>query len=194
MENASGQATILLRQMEEGDRSAAEDLLVLLYAELKGIAARAMNQERASHTLGPTALVHEAWMRLVPSQKTPSRIEGREHFVRIAAKAMRQVLVDHARARGAVKRGRNYQAVPLDDVLASFEERDLDLLALDDALGKMAEMDPELSRLVELRFFAGLTIDETASILDMGTATVERRWRVARMWLRRELQVEDDGA
>jgi RNA polymerase sigma-70 factor (ECF subfamily) len=176
--------------MEEGDESAGEDLLALLYVELRGIANRAMSRERAGHTLEPTALVHEAWLRLLSAEEASPRFEGREHFVRIAARAMRRVLVDHARARGAEKRGRAWEAVPLDDVMATFEEREVDLLALDEALERMGQIDEGLARLVELRFFAGLKIDETADVLGVGTATVERHWRVARMWLRRELQGE----
>ncbi|MDA1264295.1 MAG: sigma-70 family RNA polymerase sigma factor [Planctomycetota bacterium] len=181
-----GQATRLLRRVEGGDLAASEELLALLYGELRGLAAQAMGRERVSHTLQPTALVHEAWMRLLGAG-APTHFEGREHFVALAAKAMRRVLVDHARGRGAEKRGRDWTPVPLDSVLAGFEERRLDLIAVDAALEKLGELDPELARLVELRFFAGLTIAETASLLGVSTPTVERHWRVARMWLRREM-------
>ena len=189
----TGQATRLLRRMEEGDERAGEELLALLYGELRGIAAHAMGRERAGHTLEPTALVHEAWMRLLAGEEGAPRFVGREHFVRVAARAMRRVLVDHARARGAEKRGRDWQPAPLDEVVASIEARDVDLLALDEALERLHDMDPELARLVELRFFAGLSIAETAGVLEVGTATVERHWRVARMWLRRELSGDTQG-
>lgn len=173
--------------MEEGDAVASEELLNLLYGELRQMAARCMGRERTSHTLQPTALIHEAWIRLLPGQEESQSWTSREHFVRVAARAMRRVLVDHARARGAEKRGRDWRPVPLDAVVASLEERNVDLLALDDALGRLARMDDHLARLVELRFFAGLTIAETARVLGVSTPTVERHWRTARIWLRREL-------
>ena len=178
--------TRLLERATSGDRAAAEELLPLLYGELKGVAVRSMRSERADHTLQPTALVHEAWLRLVGGGGAP-RFESRRHFVRLAARAMRNVLVDHARARQAQKRGEGQEAASLDAVLAGFEEQHLDLLALHEALERLQEIDAPLARLVELRFFAGLTIEETARALELSTPTVERHWRVARMWLRREL-------
>lgn len=187
MDDVVGQATRLLRRMEAGDDTASEELLSLLYTELREQAARCMGGERVGHTLEPTALVHEAWLRLLAEGDEPRRFDDRGHFVRVAARAMRRVLVDHARGRAAEKRGRDWQPVPLDGVLAGFEERHLDLLALDEALERLAAMDPELARLVELRFFAGLTIAQTAGVLGVSTPTVERQWRVARMWLRRDL-------
>ena len=145
-----------------------------------------MQGERTGHTLQPTALVHEAFLRLVPEGGAP-QLEGRAHFLRVAARAMRRILVDHARARDADKRGGGRRPVALDDVLEAFAERDLDVLELSDAVEKLGAVDPELARLVELRFFAGLTIAETAAALGVSTPTVERHWRVARLWLAREL-------
>ena len=186
---ASSEATRLLERLSAGDAEAAGELLPLLYAELRRVAGRAMGSERADHTLQPTALVHEAYLRLVGSEV---RFESRAHFVRVAARAMRNVLVDHARARAAQKRGDGHERVPLDDVLAAYEERQLDVVTLHDAVERLLEIDEDLGRLVELRYFAGLTIEETARVLDVSTATVERSWRVARLWLRRELGAGED--
>ena len=189
--DAAGEATLLLRRLSSGDADASGDLLHLLYRELKRIASRQMGAERGDHTLQPTALVHEAWMRLFEHESP--EWQGRGHFLRLASRAMRRVLVDHARSRAADKRGGGAGRVALDDVLAEFEERRIDVLALDEALERLAKMDPQLARIVEARFFAGLTIEETASTLECGTATVERGWRVARMWLSSELREESGG-
>ena len=188
MTHESGQVTGLLHRLGDGDESAGEELLGILYGELRRLAGHAMARERVEHTLGPTALVHAVWMRLLSDGERTPEFEGREHFMRLAARAMRRVLVDHARARNASKRGGEYRSQPLDEVVATLEERAPDLLALDDALAKLEESDPDLARLVELRFFAGLSIAETAAALGLSTATVERHWRVARMWLRRYLE------
>lgn len=182
--------TRLLEQASAGDRQASERLLPLVYAELRRQAERAMGAERADHTLQPTALVHEAYLRLIG---TPTRWESRGHFVRVAARAMRNILVDHARARRAQKRGEGHERTALDGVLATYEERQLDVLVLHEALERLLLLDEPLGRLVELRFFAGLSIEETARVLGSSPATVERHWRVARMWLRRELGSEAAG-
>ena len=178
--------TRLLQRISAGDARAGDELLPLLYQELKSVAAACMDRERPNHTLQPTALVHEAWMRVIGAREGPTW-SGRDHFVRAAACAMRHVLVDHARARAAQKRGNGGRVLPLDSVMASFEERQLDVLALDEALERLTAMDEQLGRIVELRFFAGLTIPETARVLGVSTPTVERGWRVARLWLRNEL-------
>jgi RNA polymerase sigma factor (TIGR02999 family) len=154
------------------------------YARLLQLARRYMARSAPEDTLQPTALVHEAWMRVRSAGDDPDRFNGREHFVSSAAQAMRHILVDHARARSAQKRGAGRAGLPLDHVLASFEERALDVVALDDALSELTAMDPELGRIVELRFFAGLTIGATAQAIGVSKPTIERRWRVARMWLR----------
>jgi RNA polymerase sigma factor (TIGR02999 family) len=189
MKGDPGEATQLLQRMEEGDAEAAGELLPILYEELRAIAHRYMQGERTGHTLQPTAVVNEAYVRLFEGED--QRWESRAHFVGVAARAMRNVLVDHARARKAQKRGGDHKRQALDCVLAHYEENQLDPLALHEALERLAAMDPELARLVELRFFAGLTIEETAPVLGVSTPTVERRWRVARMWLRKELPPEE---
>ena len=176
------QATQLLQRMSGGDEQAANELLPILYEELRNVAERFMSRERNDHTLQPTALVHEAYLKLVDEPHQPEW-ENRAHFVRFAARAMRNVLVDHARAKKTAKRGEGLRKVPLDEVLAAFEERSLDVLALDEALEVLFAMDEQLARVVELRYFAGLTIAETAQVLGVSTPTVERAWRVARLWL-----------
>ncbi len=158
--------------------------LDLLYDELRRVAGALMARERTAHTLQPTALVSEAWLRLAGSQ---GELNGKEHFLGLAARAMRRVLVDHARARGRLKRGGDVDEVPLDTALAWYEERRIDVLAVDEALERLRGIDPELVELVELRFFAGLTLDETAAALGNSVATVERGWKVARLWLARDL-------
>jgi len=178
----SSQATLLLRRYGEGDRAAADALLPLLYEELRRIAGAQMGRERADHTLQPTALVHEAWMRLVDS---PARdLSSRQHFLSLAARVMRRVLVDHAREHDAMKRGGGRTEVTLDGAVALYETHSLDLLALDEALCKLAEMDAPLARLVELRFFAGLTNEEVAAVEGSSLRSVERGWSTARAFLR----------
>lgn len=179
-------ATVLLQRMARGDERAAHELLPLIYGELQGIARRVMGDRAGAQTLQPTALVHEAWLKLVDSE-SGAAFEGRSHFLGLAAKAMRSVLVDHARRRGAEKRGGTRERVPLDSVVDLFEEHSTDLVALDEALTRFSAVDPELARIVELRFFGGLSVVETATTLDVGEATVVRGWRVARMWLQRAL-------
>lgn len=183
--------TQLLAAWGAGDREALDALLPAVYAELRRQAQRALRREAAGHTLQPTALVHEAYLRLVSQQ--PVRLESRAQFFGIAARCMRQVLVDAARTRQAAKRGGGAQAVTLSAVDAAGAgasagaDDDVDVLALEEALERLAAMDPEQARLVELRYFAGLTLDETAAALGVSTATVSREWAVARRWLRREL-------
>jgi len=181
-----GEATRLLQRLSEGDQEAENELLPLLYQELLRLAGRFMGGERSDHTLQPTALVHEAYLRLMEGEG-PHRWQDKTHFVRVAARAMRNVLVDHARARRTTKRGGGDKPVSLDEVLVFFEEQQLDVVELNDVLEKLMEIDEELGRVVELRFFVGLTIPEIADTLGLSVPTVERRWRVARMYLRREL-------
>jgi RNA polymerase sigma factor (TIGR02999 family) len=183
--------TRLLSAWGSGDRGALDALLPAVYAELRRQAERVLRREASGHTLQPTALVHEAWLRLV--EQRPGGLEGRAHFVAVAARCMRQVLVDAARARRADKRGGGVQAVTLDPqadlpVHAAADEAGLDVLALDEALQRLAVIDPQQARLVELRYFVGLTLDETATALGVSAATVSREWAVARRWLRRELE------
>lgn len=177
-----GQATRLLERISDGDDSAAEELAPLLYDELRDVAAACMARQRDSHTLQPTALVHEAWLRIVTGAGD-QRYSNRTHFVRAAARTMRHVLVDHARARSARKRDAGRSDLPLDAVLADFERRSIDVLALSDALERLGEIDEQLARIVELRFFAGRTVEEAAEVLGISVRTVHRGWSVARLWL-----------
>lgn len=187
--------TGLLTAWGAGDRAALDALLPLVYDELRRQARAALRREGAGHTLQPTALVHEAYLRLadVRSQGRPGPWRSRGEFFGIAARCMRQVLVDAARTRQAAKRGGGVHAVTLGDADAvatdpgSGEIAGVDVLALDAALERLAALDPEQARLVELRYFAGLTIADTAAALGVSAATVSREWSVARRWLRREL-------
>ena len=190
--------TGLLVAWSEGDSSALGTLLPVVYAELRRQARRALRREAPGHTLQPTALVHEAYLRLV--DQPPGRWQGRAHFYSVAARCMRQVLVDAARTRRAAKRGGGARPITLDDVeglatpAAGSEAAGDDVLALDAALVRLAALDPEQARLVELRYFAGLTLDDTAATLGISPATVSREWTVARRWLRRELDRKRDPA
>jgi len=178
--------TVLLQAWGRGDRSALDALLPLVYEELRRNAARHLRHQPVGHTLQATELVHEAFLRLVHQPAVDW--QGRGQFYAVAAKAMRSILVDHARARGALKRGRGGQPVTLgaaDEALGT--QPAIDVLELDAALGRLATLDPEQGRLVELRYFAGLSIEETAEVLGTSPATVKRQWRVARAWLNREL-------
>jgi RNA polymerase sigma factor (TIGR02999 family) len=185
-----GEVTRLLHDLQEGDEGAGERLAALVYAELREVAARHLRAERPDHTLTPTALVHEAYLRLAGQQETAW--QSRAHFFAMAARAMRRILVDHARARRAAKRSGG-ERVPLDDasdVIAGADDaqaRAIDLVALDDALARLTALDPRQARVVELRYFAGLEIEEVAELLGVSGMTVKRDWRLARAWLFREL-------
>ena len=184
--------TGLLIAWNEGDRAALDALLRVVYAELRRQARRALRREAAGHTLQPTALVHEAYLRLVDQR--PIQWQNRAHFFRVAARCMRQVLVDAARTRRAAKRGRGAHTVTLDDAegvaagsSAGVENAGVEVLALEEALVRLAALDPGQAQLVELRYFGGLTLDDTAATLGVSPATVSREWTVTRRWLRREL-------
>jgi RNA polymerase sigma factor (TIGR02999 family) len=182
--------TQLLLAWGAGDRSAGDRLLPAVYAELRRQAARAMRREPTEHTLQATALVHEAYLRLVDQRRVVW--QNRAHFFGVAAQLMRRILVDHARARHAAKRGGAAQQLTLHDADAaavSGEER-VDVLALHEALERLAALDAVQARLVELRYFGGLNIEETAQALDVSPATVKREWAIARAWLRRELSAQ----
>jgi RNA polymerase sigma-70 factor (ECF subfamily) len=170
----------------EGDRQSVDSLLPIVYQELRRLAASYLRRERPGQTLQPTALVHEAYLRLMKDK--PGRWQNRAHFCAIAAHSMRQILIERARARGAQKRGGIRQRVTLDDALVAGGERSIDLVALDQALERLAAFDPDQARLVELRFFGGLTIEETADAMDISPATVKRHWIVACAGLARELE------
>jgi RNA polymerase sigma factor (TIGR02999 family) len=182
---SSGEVTILLAEARKGNREAFDRLVPLVYGELREIAARYLRQERSLQTLQPTALVHEAYMRLV--EHPAHNWQNRAHFLAIAALQMRRILVDRARARLANKRGGEMTRVEFEEALAVPEDRDEMLLDLDAALDGLHKRDPHLARLVELRYFGGLTIKETAEVLGVSDATVERDWAIARAWLKREL-------
>ncbi len=163
-----------------------DSLLPIVYQELRRLAAGYLRRERPGQTLQPTALVHEAYLRLMKDR--PGRWQNRAHFCAIAAHSMRQILIERARARGAAKRGGARQRITLDEGLVAGGDRSIDLIALDEALQRLAELDPDQARLVELRFFGGLTVEETAEALDISPATVKRHWTVAKAWLSRELE------
>jgi len=180
-----GEVTALLRDWSGGDQRALERLIPLVYRELRKLAASYLRGERSDHTLQPTALVHEAYLRLVDQRGVDWR--NRAHFFGIAARMMRRVLVDHARRRLAAKRdGAAYRISGSGDPIEP--ERDPDVLALDLALDGLEALDPRQARIVELRFFGGLTVEETAEVTGISTATVKREWQTARAWLARELR------
>jgi len=176
----------LLDALGRGERAAFDELLPLVYDELHGLAVSAMRRAPPGHTLQPTALLHEALARLVAGDA--GRFESRDHFLAVAARAMRSVLVDHARARGSTKRRAAGERVELLDCVAGYEERQLDLLMLDEAVQRLASFDPHLERVVELLFFAGLTAAEAARVLGCSSRTVERDWRAAKAFLRAALE------
>lgn len=184
----SGDQTIsrLIAESAAGDPAAAAALVPVVYEELRRVAASALRRERADHTLQPTALVHEAFLRLADVPAAQWRDRG--HFVAIAARVMRQVLVDHARGRNALKRGSAEVRVPLEGIdVPATGAADIDLVALDDALERLARLDERQARIVELRFFGGLTVEETAAVIGASERTVKRDWQMSRAWLKREL-------
>jgi RNA polymerase sigma factor (TIGR02999 family) len=186
--NGPRDVTGLLSAIREGDRSGLEQLIPVVYEELRDLAAHYIRRERPDHTLQPTALVHEAYMRLAGHvEQHGADWRDRAHFFGVAARVMRQVLVDHARAHQAAKRGSGQARVTLSEDLRIVEEETVDLLALDVALTRLAALDADQARLVELRFFAGLTVEETAEVVGRSPTSVKREWRVARAWLHREL-------
>ena len=182
---APGEVTALLHDWSGGDRQALERLMPLVYDELRRLAASYLRSERRDHTLQPTALVHEAYLRLV-DQRIPDW-KNRAHFFGIAAHMMRRILVDHARRRLAAKRSGGSVRLDLEVSADDWSGRGAELLTLDAALTKLESLDPDQVRIVEMRYFGGLTIEETAEAAKISTATVKREWRTARAWLRREI-------
>jgi RNA polymerase sigma-70 factor (ECF subfamily) len=180
--------TLLLQEMTEGDEMAPEVLLPLVYDELKKLARGYMRNERESHTLQTTALVHEAYVRLVDWKNADW--QNRAHFFAVAAQMMRKILVDYARQAKAEKRGGGVQKIAIDDAITFAAERDLDLFALDEALTTLEAIDPRQSQIIELRFFGGLTIDETAEVMKLSPATIASEWMMARTWLHSRLKGE----
>lgn len=183
--DAPADVTALLHRASEGDSRAADELLPLVYGKLRMLAAELMSRERVDHTLQPTALVHEAYLKLIDQSR--AQWQDRAHFFSVAAQALRRILVDHARRHAAAKRGGVCRRLQLDEGLIAAYEQTVDLLALDDALSRLTRRDGQRARVVELRFFGGLTVDEAARVLGISSRTVERQWRYARAWLYREL-------
>lgn len=184
----SDQATVLLQRMSDGDAEAGRELLPLLYDELRALAGRQFRGQRADHTLQPTALVNEAFVRLLG--RSAGGWADRKHFFAVAATAMRQILVNHARDKAARKRGGGADAVALEEGLAGAPgpaASPVDVIALHEALEKLEAIDARKRRVVELRFFAGLTVEEIADVLELSKTTIESEWRVARAWLAAEL-------
>jgi RNA polymerase sigma factor (TIGR02999 family) len=177
--------TELLVQWRAGDERALESLIPLVYSELRSLAHYYLRQERADHTLQSTALVHEAYVRLVGKQ--PPSIQNRSHFFGVAARLMREILVDYARNQRAAKRGGGAPVLALDEIESVAQRVDVDLLLLDDALTELARLDERQSRIVELRYFSGLSIEETSEVLGISPTTVSREWTTARAWLYREI-------
>jgi RNA polymerase sigma factor (TIGR02999 family) len=188
MPSNPGEVTQLLAQIHAGNREAEDRLIPLVYAELRRLAAHYLRGERHDHTLQPTALVHEAYLRLTRMQEIDW--QSRSHFFATAATLMRRILVDHARAQRAEKREGFREAVSLDDALVVSPSRSVDLVALDEALEKLAKIDARRSRIVELRFFGGLSEEETAHVLGISARTVKRDWRVAKAWLYNEVSCQ----
>jgi RNA polymerase sigma-70 factor, ECF subfamily len=187
---SSQEITQLLLAWSDGDQAALEKLTPLVYAELRRLAKGYMFGERPGHTLQTTALINEAYMRLIDWKNV--RWQGRAHFFGVAAQVMRRILVDFARARHYAKRGGAAQQVSLDEAVTIHEDRSAELIALDEALKSLAEIDPRKSQVVELRFFGGLNAKETAEALKVSQRTVEREWNLARAWLYRELRGKDE--
>lgn len=189
MDETQVETTRLLVDLGRGDPSAAARLLPLVYDELRALAGRYFRRQRSDHTLQPTALVHEAFLRLV--DQTHAQWNDRAHFFAVAAQAMRQILINHALARAAAKRGGGRARIALAEDLAPAAEHEFDALALDEALKQLAELDERKARIVELRFFGGLSVEEVAEVLGVSKTTVESDWRMARAWLSRALSVEE---
>ena len=189
--SSSGDVTRLLEALNDGDDGAADTLIRVVYKELKAVAASHMSREDAGHTLQPTALVHEAYLRLVNQRRV--KWNGRAHFFAIAAQAMRRVLIDHARRKKALRRGgdRAMTLLELHATDTTDSPGPVDLLALNSALERLAEQHQRQTRIIELRYFGGLSVKETAEVLQVSEATVKRDWRYARAWLFREIQTGD---
>jgi RNA polymerase sigma-70 factor, ECF subfamily len=191
-ELSSTDVTALLTQLSKGDKSVIERLMPLVYDELHRRAAGYMRKERANHTLQPTALVHEAYLKLV--QQRESNWKNRAHFLAVAAQLMRRILIDHARARLSSKRGGELEIVSLDEASQFRTDTPAGLLSVDDALTKLEKLDPRQGHIVEMRFYGGLTVEETAEVLSVSSRTVEREWTLARAWLYAQLKDQISGA
>jgi RNA polymerase sigma factor (TIGR02999 family) len=191
MENRPEQnVTLMLQRVRDGDEAAAADLFGILYGELRGMAGGIFRSRRASHTLQPTALVHEAFVKIMRPEKGPTPFEDRTHFLSVAARAMRQILVNHARDRAAQKRGggRDGNRVTLSDAASPGSDRQIDVLTVEEALTELAALDEEQARIAELKFFGGLTNQEVAAVIGRSLRTVESEWRMAKTWLASHLE------
>lgn len=185
-DSSSKQVSQILQEWGKGDPQALDKLMPLVYGELRRLAQQYLRRERPDHTLQPTALVHEAYFRLVDQRNVSW--QNRAHFFGIAAQVMRRILVDYARRHGAAKRGGSVVKVSLDQVTSGAVDRPDDLVAVDEALNRLAAIDPRQGRIVELRIFSGLTVEETAQVLHISPATVKREWSMAKAWLSREIR------
>jgi RNA polymerase sigma factor (TIGR02999 family) len=185
MTSSTHGVTQLLIAWNKGDQAALDQLLPVVYDELRRLARSYLRRERPDHTLQATALVHEAYLRLIEQERVTW--QNRAHFFGIAAQLMRRILVNHAVAKRTEKRGGFVERLALDEAVSFAEQRDIDLVALDDALKALEALDPQQSRVVELRFFGGLSIEETAEVLGISPATIKREWNTAKLWLRREI-------
>jgi len=185
MSQAPHKVTELLVAWNEGDKDALDQLVPLVYHELRRQAARFLRRERVGHTLQTTALIHEAYLRLVDQRSV--KWQNRAQFFGVAAQLMRRILVDHARSRHRAKRGGSALRISLSEATAVAADPDFELLEIDEALTRLAAIDQQQSRIVELRFFSGLSVDETAAVLGISAATVKRDWSVAKAWLHREI-------
>jgi RNA polymerase sigma factor (TIGR02999 family) len=189
MAPAPGEVTELLNRLNAGDKIAADRILVLVYDELRRLASACMRRERIDHTLQPTALVHEVWMRLVDQREWT--LENRSHFFGIAAQVMRRILIDHARAANAEKRGGAYVVVSLENAMSLAAEHPAQFLDVHRAMERLEKLDPRRAQLAEMRFFAGLSIDEIADLMGVTPRTIDRQWRAVRAWLAHELAADD---
>jgi RNA polymerase sigma factor (TIGR02999 family) len=185
MTPSSSNVTQMLHDWSHGDREVLDKLVPVVYEELRRQATRYLKRERPGHTLQTTALIHEAYIRLIDQKNV--HWQNRAHFYAIAAQLMRRILVDHARSRQAAKRGGSDIKLPLEEAMIVSEGREIDLVALDEALERLAAIDPQQSRVVELKFFSGMSVEETAEVLGVSTRTVKRDWNVAKAWLRRQI-------
>jgi RNA polymerase sigma-70 factor (ECF subfamily) len=180
----------LMGELDVGSDKAVAELVVLLYSDLHSLASRYLQRERSDHTLQTTALVHEAYLRL--SNQREVHWKNKEQFLGVAAQLMRRILVDYSRGHGAKKRGKGFEKVFLDEAAGVTKGKTADVVALDEALTRLAEFDPQQAHLVELRFFGGLDLDESAGVLGVSRTTVKRNWNVAKAWLARELRKGDE--
>lgn len=185
VQKSTHEVTQLLIEWSNGDKAALDKLMPLIYDELRRLAHHYMSREHPGHTLQTTAVVNEAYLRLINRKHV--HWQNRAHFFAIAATLMRSILVDHARSHAYAKRGGGVRKVALDEAMIISEERAAEVVALDEALGQLAEIDPRQSRIVEMRFFAGLTIEETAEVLSLSPATIKREWSTAKAWLYHKL-------